>query len=623
MPSKTKTCPYCSETIKENAKKCRYCGEWLTEKPQQPLDATTFIKNALVSRYEILEEIGRGGMSVVFKAVQKSLERTVALKVLPQQFTHDREFLERFHREARAAAKLNHPNIVTIHDEGAENGVHYIAMEYLDGQDLHARVRQQGALPVEAVKNWIAAIAEGLGYAHGQGLIHRDIKSANIVITKEDRPVLTDFGIARAGESSKLTQTGTVLGTPEYMSPEQARGETLDAHSDIYSLGVVLYECLTGQLPFQSETLLGTIHQITHDPPTPPKGIRSDIPERLQNVVLRCLAKTPETRYPSCKALIAALDAGETKAPRFTVTPTVSPVADPRQGGKPGKAPPPGSPTWLRPAIGVTGGILLAILGMIIIRSDLFHSKPGSESHSVRQPQSAEHIFQNLGIEWVRVPGGSFEMGDLWGDGDGDEKPVHTVTVSGFYLSKYEVTFAQYDAFCEASGRGKPNDEGWGRGKRPVINVSWEDAGAFCRWLSSQSGGEITLPSEAQWEYAARSGGKKEKWAGTNSENSLGSYAWYDANSGSQTHPVGQKRPNGLGLYDMSGNVWEWCRDVYSGDAYRHHARSNPIYAGSGAGRVIRGGSWSSLAGFVRCVNRLADAPVNRRYYLGFRLCKK
>ena len=226
-----------------------------------------------------------------------------------------------------------------------------------------------------------------------------------------------------------------------------------------------------------------------------------------------------------------------------------------------------------------------------------------------------------LGIEFVLVKGGTFEMGDIFGDGIIDEKPVHTVTVSDFYLSKYEITFAQYDAFCVATGGSKPGDQGWGRGNRPVINVSWNEVVAFCQWLSQKMGVGVRLPTEAEWEYAARSGGKREKWAGTSSQSSLGDFAWYDSNSDNRTHLVGQKRPNGLGLYDMTGNVWEWCSDWYG--FYSGGPQTNPPGSSSGINRVTRGGSWFNSTGSLRCSIRGNNRPVESYHNFGFRLCRE
>ena len=244
-----------------------------------------------------------------------------------------------------------------------------------------------------------------------------------------------------------------------------------------------------------------------------------------------------------------------------------------------------------------------------------------------------------LGMEFVWVEGGCYEMGDTFGDGQSDEKPVHTVCVDGFWMGKYEVTFAQYDRFCEETGMSKPSDSGWGRGKRPVINVSWHDAKAFAAWLSRKTGRTFRLPTEAEWEYAARSRGRKVKYAWGNGdpymkgrkaaniadESAKRQYSdwpiWEGYDDGYvYTSPVGSFAPNDLGLYDMSGNVWEWCEDIYSKKAYRYHSRKNPIYTGSGSDRVLRGGSWCDLPRRVRCAYRFCSTPVFGYNDLGFRL---
>ena len=226
------------------------------------------------------------------------------------------------------------------------------------------------------------------------------------------------------------------------------------------------------------------------------------------------------------------------------------------------------------------------------------------------------YIDPTTGMEFIFVKGGCYKMGDTFGDGDAEEKPAHEVCVSDFYMGKYEVTQEQW---LKVMGSNPSNFKECG-GTCPVESVSWDDVTLYTEKLNSVSGGQYRLPYEAEWEYAARSGGKGEEWAGTSDMDVLGSMAWFVDNSRKTTHPVGQKRPNGLGLYDMSGNVWEWCKDWYDEKYYEKSPVKNPRGALSGSSRVIRGGSWSSTAGGVRASFRNGIVPGNRGNDLGFRL---
>jgi sulfatase modifying factor 1 len=218
----------------------------------------------------------------------------------------------------------------------------------------------------------------------------------------------------------------------------------------------------------------------------------------------------------------------------------------------------------------------------------------------------------------VTVKGGTFQMGS--NSGDSNEKPVHSVTVSDYSMSKTEVTFEQYDLFCDATGSDKSDDEGWGRGTRPVINVNWHDAVAFCEWMSKVTGKTYRLPTEAEWEYAAR-GGNKSKGYTYSGGNDLDAVGWYYKNSGRKTHPVAQKQPNELGLYDMSGNVWEWCSDWYDKVYYSDSPQTDPQGSNSGSRRVLRGGSWDGIVSLCRVAGRGRLNPGSRHFYrYGFRL---
>lgn len=259
----------------------------------------------LGGRYDLEQPIGGGGMAVVYRALDRLLGRTVAIKMLRPQFAGDEELVSRFRQEAQAAARLSHPNIVSVYDVGMTDGEYYIVMEYVDGPTLKEVIRERGPLPVADVIEIADQICDALAHAHEQGIIHRDVKPHNILVTRGGRVKVTDFGIAKAITGNTLTyQTSThVLGSVHYFSPEQARGRVATAQSDIYSLGVVMYEMLTGQLPFSGDSPVSVALKHLRDKFIEPRQIRPDIPQSVENIVLRCLAKSPEHRYPDMRSV--------------------------------------------------------------------------------------------------------------------------------------------------------------------------------------------------------------------------------------------------------------------------------------------------------------------------------
>ena len=249
-------------------------------------------------RYRVIEKIGSGGMADVFKAVDDVLGRTVAVKVLHPRYASDPTFVARFRQEAQAAANLSHPNIVNMYDWGRDGETYYIVMEYVKGTDLKSLVAQQGPLDPRKAAEYAAQVCGALAVAHGYDIIHRDIKPHNIVLAPDGTVKVMDFGIARAGNTT-MTQTGSVLGTAQYISPEQAQGKQLSPASDLYSLGVTLYEMVTGRPPFDADTPVATALQQVNDEPIPPRQVRASIPPALEAVILRAMRKNPAERYAS------------------------------------------------------------------------------------------------------------------------------------------------------------------------------------------------------------------------------------------------------------------------------------------------------------------------------------
>ena len=321
----------------------------------------TLIGTVFDGRYRIVRKLGTGGMADVYLAEDQELGRRVAIKILNDRHAADDQFVERFRREAKNAAGLSHPNIVSVYDRGTAEGTYYIAMEYLDGRSLKELIVSRGPAPVKTAVEYARQILAAVGFAHRHGIVHRDIKPHNVLVGAEGRLKVTDFGIARSG-ASQMTEVGSIIGTAQYLSPEQARGSPVDQTSDLYSVGVVLYELLTGQVPFTGDTPLEIAMKHLSEVPKPPSELRPEVPHDLDLVVLRALAKDPADRYQTAEDMDADLErvlsgmpvgaetaeaatavlsgAGVAAAPTSVITRPTQPVT-PRPG-PPGGTPPAG-----------------------------------------------------------------------------------------------------------------------------------------------------------------------------------------------------------------------------------------------------------------------------------------
>jgi eukaryotic-like serine/threonine-protein kinase len=280
----------------------------------------TLIGTLFDGRYQVVRKLGAGGMANVYLAEDQELGRRVAIKILNDRHANDEQFVERFRREAKNAAALSHPNIVSIYDRGEAEGTYYIAMEFLDGRSLKELIVSRGPAPISVSVEYARQILQALRFAHRHGIVHRDIKPHNVLVDAEGRVKVTDFGIARAG-TSQMTEAGSIVGTAQYLSPEQARGTSVDQRSDVYSLGIVLYELLTGTVPFNGDTPVEIAMKHLSTVPEPPSVKRPEIPRDLDLIVMRSLAKDPADRYQSAEEMDADLE-------RFARGSAVSPVTE-------------------------------------------------------------------------------------------------------------------------------------------------------------------------------------------------------------------------------------------------------------------------------------------------------
>ncbi|WP_341466976.1 Stk1 family PASTA domain-containing Ser/Thr kinase [Desulfofundulus salinus] len=356
------------------------------------------------NRYEILEQLGGGGMAIVYKGRDTFLNRLVTIKVLRPEFSSDKDFTRRFRREAQAVASLSHPNIVSIYDVGQEDDIQYLVMEYVDGEDLKTVIRREGAMPPEKAVQIAFQILEALEHAHENNIVHRDIKPHNILITKSGRAKLTDFGIAREATAATITQTDTIVGSVHYLSPEQARGELAGPQSDLYSLGVVLYEMLTGSVPFAGDSPIAVAIKHIQEEPEPPSRRNPAVSPGLEQVVLRAMQKNPQSRFASARDMARHLEDlfardGE-EVTRFIpldemATRVLKPVEKPREEGVRRRR--------LRPVGWVALALLLVALlaGGAFALSNYLEGPPPVTVPSVinKDLSEAQRILADLGLQ--------------------------------------------------------------------------------------------------------------------------------------------------------------------------------------------------------------------------------
>ncbi|MDB5339502.1 MAG: pknB 29, partial [Planctomycetaceae bacterium] len=611
-----------------------------------------------IGHYEVLQVLGRGGFGIVLRAFDDVLQRIVALKVLAPTIAVTSAARKRFLREARSSAQVRHENVVQVYAV-EEQPLPYLVMEFIPGETLQQRLDGTGPLDPREIVSLGRQIAEGLAAAHATGLIHRDIKPGNVLIEGgHQRVKITDFGLARAADDASLTQSGVLAGTPMYMAPEQARGDSLDHRADLFSLGSVLYVMASGRPPFRAATTYAVLRRVVEDVPTPIRDVIPEMPQWLAGVIAKLHAKNPADRFQSAREVADVLADVEARLKANVSLDDVLGIGQ----NKPVAAKS-GRWKWLAAA-----ALMLPILALgateITGITTLLGPRPTSldpqqataaatarvgdaGSAQPRPPETGKPAAQftnSLGMKFNLIPAGKFRMGTppeemkLLSEQNKDEGfnhmllkegPEHDVEISQpFYLGTTEVTIGQFRLFVKANPDYDLGAPGWDQAafpqtdEHPVVQVSWHHAQKFCNWLSDKEGQRYRLPTEAEWEYSCRAGKSGHRYCFGNEDAELPNYAWYRANQSGGTHPVGQKLPNAWGLYDMHGNVFEHCQDWRDHDYYKYSPVRDPQGPNTGTHRVTRGGGWYFAADHCRNAFHSWLAPHERRDHVGFRVVR-
>ena len=672
-----------------------------------------------IGPYTIVEELGSGGFGIVYRAIKPPLNQAVALKLLKPVLMADPEFVTRFKQEAQNATNLQHSHLVRVFDFVDESGRLGIVSDYLPGGDLKERLTAR-ALSLDETVSIITQVGNALDFMHKQGMIHRDVKPSNILFNAGEQAVLTDFGIAKAlhgtqvemgadsAEAYYVTTTGGAVGTPAYMAPEQIMGEAMDGRVDVYALGIVAYEMLTGTVPFKGKPTK-VHHGHVYEAPPPLTEQVPALPPPISDVVLQALAKAPEDRYATAAAFAQALKAAAEQAevawlpeqlqkidtlikeedgldraiarveiwarlfpdredvagklkelrarkryealyaeirelweeaqarakelvarvpdapdPDGILAPLLETHAAPASSNAPSPARPAAEnkrfPRWAWGVIAVVALVLAVGAGIQLIppqgtKTPAALSTP-TKTVSDLEPGTTR-MREADDMTQVYVPAGEFAMGSE--QGDADEQPVHTVALDTFWLDKTEVTNAQYQT-CVTASVCDPlphiDNSDYNAPDQPVLGVDWESAIIYCGWVGGR------LPTEAEWEYAAR---------GPESLIYPWGHAWqmglanckesqcedgYEDPAPVGSFPAGE---SWVGALDMAGNVWEWVADWYDAGYYAHSPRENPTGPEDGQHRVLRGGSWASFTDRLRSSYRHRLSAISANINRGFR----
>ena len=619
-----------------------------------------------IGNYEVISQFGEGGMGELYLGRHTRLAREVVIKTIrtedfnPRQIEHLRERLE---REALIQSQLDHPNIVRVYDFIAVGEKTCIVMEHVPGRDLRKMIlHETGPIPARRAIHLFKQILEAINYAHNfnyvdksgerhRGIIHRDLKPANILVTPEDLVKVTDFGIVKMRGVKGGTQMGFNPGTPEYMSPEQARGKDLDHRSDIYSLGIVLYEMLTGRVPFDADGSGTSDYEIRRghiELPVPRlSNFKSGIPQALELIVFKALEKDPDHRFQTASQFLdtiiqfestGVVEVSQPKEPRKTVLQPPPPpsvaedsgrggsdadtVISAPEGGATGKLEPPSRPepspvpptAPLPPSAGQRQPgrpLLLIALGLVLVAAFGASWWILKQAPASALPEEAAPNAVSVPPGMISIPGGEFQMGR--DDGNVYERPAHKIQVKPFYIDHYEVTNDEYAQFVGLRGGKPPAHCGGGQyengeARLPVVNVTWYEARAFCEWAGKR------LPVESEWEYAARG-----------RDNRLYPYGNEWKPRFSNARETGLDKPQAVGSYpegdstfgvaDLAGNVAEWTETEYL------------PYPGSQARRddghrIIRGGGFRVPAREQTATERFFDRPSASYDFVGFRCAK-